>query len=941
MKTNFLRNVLYGMAMLSVAACMEEELVNEVPLEAEFEADIEAPSSAISVFVDDPEEETRTYIVEGDEVGINWRAKETIGVYGSLSKNAKFTSTNTKNAATVEFSGLLLGTPKYAYYPYSTANNGVSQTAVKGTMPTVHSYNSNYKDLTADYRAGTLDSRNWLTAKFTLNRLVSIFRFVVDATGTPLEGDNIQSISMKVSNKHKLSGDFTINLQTQALNMGAFKEGNDSLTLDWFGGPTLQAGNAYSAYMTLLPNVKAGDVLTTTIRTDKHVATFSRTAKSDFVANKIYKYAMTLKDLDLTVTEVATKPAEPEVPAVTPVLNSLKFTVADNPGKILSRTFTVKAGSNSASVSSSTAVTEAKCDIDEKNKKISLYLPYLHSRKLVPTFEIPEGTRLILESGEEVISGETEVDFVANKQIAVINSANELAIYDVELTNTGLPVVVINQQTATVSSTSDDTQKGSAAWYKATGTKWQPKDSDWEMIEGADNFMVYNADGTPALTDKNGSLVEEPILASTRVRGNVSQQMPKKPFAVKLDKKHSVLGMPAHKRWVLLAGWNDRTLMRNAIAYDIAHLFEKNLEGSIVWNPSVQHVELVYNGVHVGTYLLGEQIKIDDDRLDINDPLDEKDNPYTGDPSVFGYLLESDDGYDETTKFITKNYVPFLFKDDADAGGKMLAYVKNIVTTIEDNLYNGKYSEAYKTLDLNSMIDFLLIHEVMMNGELQHPKSAHTYINNGKMYAGPVWDFDWQTIPNISTIESYFDNAYTNNSGKASYNFTMATSMLAQGQIKRTTSTISQSSLGDVKNFIWFPMLVKDATFKDEAAKRWNAISGLITTYASTEIPAMAEKIRKSHEENEKMWPIKETTSTAGKAAQYRYMSFNVGGGFNGDELATNFDAAVKLLQDNLTDRVTSMNSYVSKKNWPSISGGSSSSSSSGSSSSKPSWAWW
>lgn len=899
--------MLYGMAMLSVAACMEEELVNEVPLQAEFEADIEAPSSAISVFEGDPEEETRTYIVEGDEVGIKWRAKESIGVYGTFSKNAKFTSTNTKNAATVEFTGLLLGTPKYAYYPYSTANNGVSQTAVKGTMPAVRPYSSANKDLVADYRAGTLDSRNWLTAKFTLNRLVSIFRFLVDATGTPLEGDNIQSISMKVSNKHKLSGDFTINLQTQALNMGAFKEGNDSLTLEWTDSPTLLSGNVYSAYMTLLPNVKAGDVLTTTIRTNKHVATFSRAVKSDFAANKIYKYAMTLKDLDLTVTEVATKPEEPEVPAVTPVLNSLKFTVADNPGKILPRKFSV---STSAKVTTN-SVDEEVCDINQENKKVTLYVPYLNSRKLVPTFEIPEGTRLLLDSGEEAFNGK-EADFTNVKQIGVINSANEVAIYDVEFTNTGLPVVVVNQRSS-VNHTENNSEysKASSTWYSATGTEWLAKDSDWFMEDG-DNFMVYNPDGTSALTDKNGNVVEEPILSSTRLRGNVSQRMPKKPFAVKLDSKSGILDMPAHKRWVLLANWKDRTLMRNEVAFGLAKVFEETFPNDgMEWNPSGQHVELVYNGVHVGNYYLCEQIKIDGNRLDINDPYEDSKSTK---PEDWGYLFELDDAFDETEngQFMSKHYIPFLSKDANSTEG--LDYAKKIIYGVEDNLYNQKYDAAFGTYDLTSAIDYWLIQELMMNSETQHPKSVYMYINDGKLFTGPLWDFDWNTLP---TASSYSENgySYTKSILADAVHYRKSGSGYPSGPYESS----SWFSTTTDKNYIWYPMLVKSTTFKEKAKERWEKVKPALIAYAET-LPTIAEKISKSEEENNKMWPV--DTKSGGERRSFYGIGHTAdknSGGYCGDE-GMSFKDAVQKLSDNLIERINGMDNFVSSTSWPSIS---------------------
>ena len=622
---------------------------------------------------------------------------------------------------------------------------------------------------------------------------------------------------------------------------------------------------------------------------------------------------------------------------VTPELGSFRFTVADNPGKILPKKLGYKAGSTgwfsstaSVPVTKST-VTEENCTIDQANRKISLYLPYLNTRRLVPSFEIPTGTVLMC-NGRIVESGVTEVDFTGNPQVVVMNGAGDELVFDVELTNTGLPVVVVNQKSGLVTSASDDTKQGSKIWYDATGAGWQPKESDWAMTEGDDNFMIYNADGTSALTDKNGVIVNEPLLASTRERGNVSRQMPKKPFAVKLDKKSGVLGMPAHKRWVLLANWSDRTLMRNAIAYDIADIFSNTFAGEtyadgrpaagMAWNPSGEFVELVYNGVYVGNYYLCEQIKIDGNRLDIAEPLDAEDNPYAGDPAAFGYLLESDDAYDETTKFLTRSYLPFLFKDDADAGGEMLAYAKGIVNGIDDNLYAGNWSAAYEAMDLASFVDFLLIQEVMMNGELANPKSCYSYIPNTekngvhdeRLYAGPIWDFDWQTIPNISVINSTYDNMYTDNGGKASYEFGYTESMLAYGSFKHSDTEPTAENEDD-KPYMWYPLLVQSQEFKDLAAQRWDAVKEQISSYADVQIPAMAEKIRKSEEENWKIWYL----DSGRNAAMLRYNTFNVGGGFKGDEDMT-FDNAVTTMRSNLKTRINGM-SYVSNKNWPKTSG--------------------
>ena len=909
--------------MIMLASCVQKELSPDAEGDATFTAAIEEPSSETEIPFDI--RTTKTFIDERDVyesgVGTLWRKKETIGVYGGSNKNVKFTSTNSSNAASVSFSGIFWGNPQFAYYPYSASNKNVPATAVKATLPSEQEFDTVNKDIMGDYRAGVFAERNWFSSTFTFKRLVSVLKYSIDATGTDLVGSKVTKVEFHVSNQSKIAGDFTINLNTQTINNGSFVEGNDKVSATCPNEPTLISGNALNVYMTCLPAVRPGDEMTFVITTNTHRATIKRTSKVAFTANGLYYFPLTLTNFpDMTVEQIAIiNPSEPETPAVGthPVLHSMKFTVKDNPGKILDR----KLETSNYSTTSKPR-TEEVCTVDTTNHTISLYLPYLNNRKLVPVFEIPEGTQLFYEGGE-IISGETEVDFATYKQVAVVNEVGDGVIYDINFTNTGLPVVVVNQKSGIVTSDNGDYKGGSTAWYNATGTGWQPKESDWLMVEGDDNFMVYNADGTSAITDKNGATVNEPLLASTRVRGNVSQKMPKKPFAVKLDKKSGIFmndsdqsnDLPTHKRWVLLANWSDRTLMRNAIAFGIADIFKQTFPtDGIAWNPSGQFVELVYNGVHVGNYYLCEHIKIDGNRLDIADPYD-KDDAYSGNAADYGYLLESDDGYDETVKFITKTYIPFQFKDDADAGGKMLAYAKGIVNGIDDNLYAGNYSEAYKTMDLTSFVDFLLIQELTMNGELAHPKSCHSYIEDGKLYAGPVWDFDWQTFPNINIINQYYDNAYTG--GYNTYKYEYAKSMLETGTLKHSDSEPTSVNEDD-KSYMWYPMLVKDATFKNVAAERWNMVKGAISAYADTQIPVMAAKIKKSETENWSMWPLE----SGSRAGQNRWSTYDVGGGFKGDEAMT-FDNAVSTLTNNLNTRINGM-SYVTNKSWPTINASSS-----------------
>ena len=892
-----------ALAMCFFTSCSKDETATnsvedvEAVTEIPFEVDGYATSRGLIV-------------EEGDEIEVWWMTKESIGVYGSSLINAKFTGTNKyKNAATTTFSGgSLFKTPKYAYYPYSAENSSNAQTAVRGKLPKSQSWHTSNKVMTADYKIGTYKSRSWTGYNFTFTPVITFVKHKIDATGTVLQGEKLQRITMTVKTAdgqpRQINGGFSMDLTQaagDALTWDAAGEESNVLALAWTNTPTMAKDYTVAGYVAAAPLVQKGDVIDFVIQTENYTATFSRTSDVNYTANMLVNYSMPLAEME-DVVYTSLKGEEPETPetpeAVELKINSFKFTVANNPGKILPRSFTHNSSFN---VSTST-VEEVACEVNNETHTIKAYIPYLNNRKLIPTFEIPEGSVMSTYNGTLVKSGETVVDFSVNKQIAIGTSFDNMAIYDIELTNTGLPVVVINQQSGLITSSSQDDsdyQKATKAWIDATGTYFQPKDSDWKMEKGKDSFMIYNADGTSALKDKNGTEVTEPILASTRVRGNVSQQMPKKPFAVKLDKKHAVLDMPAHKRWVLLANWKDRTLMRNEVAFEIAKAFKTAYPNDgMAWTPSGQHVELVYNGVYVGNYYLCEQIKIDGNRLDINEPYDAEDNAVAAE--ACGILMESDDGYDEAWQFTTRCRIPFLFKDDGTAD--MLTYASTLVQGIEDNLNKNTtagFTAAYETMDITSFVDFLLVQDLMMNSEMKHPKSCYSYINNGKLYAGPVWDFDWNTLP---TSTSYSEEGYSYTKSIVSY-----------GSWSYKSSAQSSPSTSD-ENYIWYPRLMASSEFMQVAAQRWAGVQGQLSQVLA-HIDEVKAQIAKSEAENAKMWPV-DSKSNAKRSSKYGIGSSFLGQtfscGYCGDEGMT-FDAAVEQMKETLSTRMSGMSNNIYK----------------------------
>ena len=93
-------------------------------------------------------------------------------------------------------------------------------------------------------------------------------------------------------------------------------------------------------------------------------------------------------------------------------------------------------------------------------------------------------------------------------------------------------------------------------------------------------------------------------------RGNSSWvYYDKKGYQLKLSEETSVLGMPAAKKWTLLAGASDSTLVRTKLALDAAASLP------FLFTPKAEYADLWINGDYRGLYLITEKAEIGTDRL--------------------------------------------------------------------------------------------------------------------------------------------------------------------------------------------------------------------------------------------------------------------------------------------------------------------------------------
>ncbi len=210
-------------------------------------------------------------------------------------------------------------------------------------------------------------------------------------------------------------------------------------------------------------------------------------------------------------------------------------------------------------------------------------------------------------------------------------------------------------------------------------------------------------------------------------RGNSTWNQPKRPYAIKFSKKQSVCGMPKGKRWVLIANYMDNSFMKNYMAFYMARKIGMD------YTVRGEFVNLVFNGNYVGLYWLGEAIKVDKNRVDIDEENE--------------YLIEMDKSYDETWRFHSEyKKLPYMVKNDDFMTSEKFEYLKNHVAEMESVLYNesSTLADIEKYVDLNSFAQFYVVNEIMANKELKNPKSCYfTLKSDNILRASTVWDFDW------------------------------------------------------------------------------------------------------------------------------------------------------------------------------------------------------
>jgi len=329
------------------------------------------------------------------------------------------------------------------------------------------------------------------------------------------------------------------------------------------------------------------------------------------------------------------------------------------------------------------------------------------------------------------------------------------------------------------------------------------------------------------------------------IRGASSGGYPQKPYGFETrtdlgaNNDSAILGMPAEHDWVLLSNYNDRSLIRNQLAFHISEAMGQ-------YAPRTHLCEVLIDSIYKGIYVFGEKIKRDGGRVDIA-KLTTDEN--TGDDLTGGYILQQN--YWDAWNSFQSNYSPIdhpgfdvhfvhEYPRPDSITMQQRTYIAAYVDSLEEALYGPGYADTTvgyrKFLDVRSFIDYFLVNEVARNND-GFKKSVFFHkdknSNGGRLKAGPVWDFDWawKNLYGCSIFEA------TDGSGWAHHVNDCVTDNYSCG---------------------WYLRLLQDSTFTSELRCTYEQYraSVLDTTNLFHYIDSIGARVQNAQARHFQKWPI-------------------------------------------------------------------------------------
>jgi subtilisin-like proprotein convertase family protein len=352
--------------------------------------------------------------------------------------------------------------------------------------------------------------------------------------------------------------------------------------------------------------------------------------------------------------------------------------------------------------------------------------------------------------------------------------------------------------------------------------------------------LIANSDGSRNQVNQTNYAYEGPI--GIELRGVSSQGFPKKSYGFEMrdtlgeDLDVTLLGMPETSDYALLANFSDKTLMRNALAYETSRQLGQYATRS-------RFCEVILDDTYQGVYLLTEKIKRGNERVDVS-KLDYADT--VGVAMTGGYLLQID--WNTTPGWFSQfsqpnspnifTYFQHVYPKWDAIHPKQQAYIQSYVDSFEVALHGPEYQDTVvgwrKYADEKAFIDYLIVNELSKNVDgyrLSTQMHKKRDDKGGKLRMGPVWDYDL-----------------------AWYNADYCDNFLPSGWAYDINYIC-----GDAGVPFWWERLASDTLFAQNLACRWQLLRNegpLNKTHFFGIIDSMAAVVEEAQGRNFKYWDI-------------------------------------------------------------------------------------
>ena len=254
--------------------------------------------------------------------------------------------------------------------------------------------------------------------------------------------------------------------------------------------------------------------------------------------------------------------------------------------------------------------------------------------------------------------------------------------------------------------------------------------------------LHINTDGGQAITSKDVYVLSTLVYVDgdsiatyegTRIRGRGTstwENSEKKPYRLKFAESTKFLGkgFAKNKSWTLLANAGDKSMMRNALTYELGKRV------GLPFCPAARFVDLYLNGSYRGTYQISDHVNVDNKRVEVND--------------TTGFLLEFSQAADKSEEPHFQGQYGWIDIKSPDTDlltAEQQAYAEDYIGDTRRRLQGSNYSDprlGYRAkVDTATLVNWYVASEVTGNWDALYSVKAYME-QDGPLCFGPLWDED-------------------------------------------------------------------------------------------------------------------------------------------------------------------------------------------------------